>query len=102
MSDAVAEVERARSQETWERFAFLAAHVINISGKVVKRRIKASDLLGTGKTGTKRLTEEEIKKRRKDFIETAKIHKAKFWTKIKDTAIARLTENRDGNRDDMG
>jgi hypothetical protein len=35
-----------REQRTWERFAWLAAHLINISGKRVRRCIKPKELLG--------------------------------------------------------
>ena len=93
MADAVGEREREREKEMWRRFAFLAAEVVNISGKSVRRPIKAKDLVrfeGEEKPGAA-MTKEQIEQRKREAMETAKLHKSKFWEKLKDESVRNLT-----------
>jgi hypothetical protein len=84
-----------REKELWRRFAFLAAEIVNISGKSLPRgrHVKARDFIrldddDKAKKGPS-LAELEIRKRQ--AMETAKLHKSKFWTKIKDESVRDVT-----------
>jgi len=39
------EMHEEQEKREWERFSFLASHVINISGKQSRRTVKPSDLI---------------------------------------------------------
>ena len=93
MADAIGEHERVREKEMWRRFAFLAAETVNISGKSVRRPVRAKDLVrfeddDKAKRGP---TPADIEQRKQQAMETAKLHKSKFWTKLKDTSVQKLT-----------
>jgi hypothetical protein len=94
MADAVYERERAHEKEMWRRFAFLAAETVNISGKSVRRPVRAKDLVRFDDDDKEKggLTPAELEIRKRQAMETAKLHKSKFWTKIKDESVRKLTE----------
>jgi hypothetical protein len=61
-----------------------------MSGKSVRRPVKAKDLISfpdEPKAATPSVSAEEHKRL---SLEIAKTHKAKFWTKIKDSEIEKL------------
>ena len=93
MADAIGERERVREKEMWRRFAFLAAETVNISGKSVRRPVRAKDLVrfDDDDKEKKGLTPADIEQRKRQAMETAKLHKAKFWTKLMDTSVQKLT-----------
>jgi hypothetical protein len=93
MADAVGDREQTREKEMWRRFAFLAAEVVNISGKSVRRPVRAKDLVrfdedDKAKRGS---TPEEIEARKRQAMETARMHKSKFWTKLSDKSVQGVT-----------
>jgi len=93
MADAVGEREFVREKEMWRRFAFLAAETMNISGKSVRRPVRAKDLIrfeddDKVKPGP---TPADIEHRKRQAMETAKLHKSKFWEKLKDESVRKLT-----------
>jgi hypothetical protein len=96
MADAVSERECMREKELWRRFAFLAAEVVNISGKSLPRgkHVKAKDFIRFDDDDKERkgMTPKEIETRKRQAMETAKLHKSKFWTKIKDESVRKVTE----------
>jgi len=78
MAEVYYEKEYRKEKEEWKRFRWLAMHMINISQKMVKRPITEKQLLQF---------KDEIKKydpekRRKEAMETLRLHKQKFWTKL--------------------
>ena len=93
--EATGERERGREKEMWRRFAFLAAETVNISGKSVRRPMKAKDYFkfDDEDKGKKGLTPTEIEVRRRQMAETAKLHKSKFWKLLKDESVRKVTEN---------
>ena len=73
----------------------MAAEVVNISGKSLPRgkHVKAKDFIrfdddDKAKPGP---TKAELEIRKSQAMETAKLHKSKFWTKIKDESVQKLT-----------
>lgn len=94
MADAVGDREQAKEKEEWRRFAFLAAEVVNISGKSLRRGkvVKADDFLRFDDKAKKGLTSEELEARKRQAMETARLHKSKFWTKISDKSVQDVTE----------
>lgn len=48
---------REREDRDWQRAAFVAAHIINVSGKTVKTPVHPEDLLGRKHERRKRLDE---------------------------------------------
>jgi len=79
----------------WRRFAFLAAEVVNISGKSLRKGkvMKAEDFLRfDDDEAREKWTPAKIEARRQRAMETARLHKAKFWTKIKDESVRKVTE----------
>jgi hypothetical protein len=94
MAEAISDRDRAREKEMWRRFAFLAAETVNISGKSVRRPVKAKDLVrfeddNKAKQGP---TPAELEIRKRQAMETAKLHKSKFWAKLSDESVRKLTE----------
>ena len=83
--------EKEKEKEMWRRFAFLAAAIINISGKSIKRDVKAEDLVKFADEQAEQI-EVDWEKRKKEAIETLRLHKAKFWTKFKDESVKRILE----------
>jgi hypothetical protein len=94
MADAIGDRDQMREKEMWRRFAFLAAEIVNISGKSVRRPVRAKDLVrfDDDDKEKKGLTPQELETRKRQAMETAKYHKSKFWTKIKDSSVQKLTE----------
>ena len=92
MAEALGERELAREKESWRRFAFLAAETVNISGKSVRRPVKAKDYLPFDEANKPRhvMTPAELETRRQQAMETAKLHKAKFWEKISEGSIKKI------------
>lgn len=91
MVEATGAVERSREREMWRRFAFLAAEVINISGKSVKHPVRADQLIKFGDEQQKSRRVEDVAERRRQFAETVALHKSKFWTKLKDESVKKVT-----------
>lgn len=94
MVEVMGERERGREREAWRRTAFLAAEIINISGKTVKGHVKPDQLVKF--EDEKPPAPVDIEKRKREAAETLKRHKAKFWTKFKDESVAKLTGDDNG------
>lgn len=84
MANETARIERERDKSEWRRTAWLAAQIINISGKAMPkgRTVRAEDLIkfrdddiAAGKV--------DMEKRRREAEESFRLAKRKFWTKIK-------------------
>ena len=97
MADAIGERERVREKELWRRFAFLAAEIVNISGKTLPRgrHVKPKDLIrfDDDDKAKKGPSPAELELRKHQAMETAKLHKSKFWTKLRDESVQKVTEN---------
>ena len=87
-------IERAREKESWRRFAFLAAEVINISGKSVKHAVRADQLIKFNEGDVKRIADPG--KRRAEMAETVKAQKEKCWALISDASIKKVTGDHNG------
>lgn len=95
MAESWLDIETRREREMWQRFAFLAAHVINISGKTARRTVKPEHLIRLG-DDAKRMSDDDREQRKREAIETLRQHKAKFWTKFKDENVASITGDPNG------
>ena len=98
MVSVIGKKERHAEKEQWRRFAFLAAETVNISGKIVRRPMKAKDYFKFDDEDKvkKGLTPTEIEVRKRQMAETAKLHKSKFWKLIKDSSVRKVTEDSNG------
>lgn len=85
ISKAYAKREQEKEKLEWKRLAWLATEIINISGKSVKHPIRPSQLIKF--KDEERRSRISIKKRRKQAMETLRLHKSKFWTKIKGRSL---------------
>ncbi len=93
IADVHNERENARERAEWDRTAWLAAQIINISGRSVKRNVKAKDLISFPDEPRAEVTPVNIEERRKQALEIVKLHKRKFWTLIKDDSIEKLEQD---------
>lgn len=96
MADVVGDREQVKEKEMWRRFAFLAAEVVNISGKSLPRgkHVKPKDLIRFDDDDKAKPmpTKAELEIRKRQAMETAKLHKSKFWTLLKDESVRDVTE----------
>ena len=93
-TEAMAEVSRERQKDAWRQTAYLCAAVMNSAGKTYKSVIKPEQLMPFDDdqgSGSRRMTAEQKETRRREAAETLAIHKAKFWTKFKDSSVAKIT-----------
>lgn len=90
MVEVRAEREQAEAKDRWRQVAFLAATVMNSAGKTYRRTIKPDELLTFG-DAHKHMTPEERDRRRAEAQETLRLHKAKFWTLVRDESVAKIT-----------
>ncbi len=84
--------QRERTEESaWRREAHFTAALMNMFGKVSKRKIKGTDLYRPRKAvpekNKKQITAEE---RRQQALEGFRLAKSKFWAKIKDESLAAI------------
>lgn len=88
MGRGAVDAETRREKESWRRTAWLAAQLINISGKTLPkgRTVRVSDLIRFEDEG-KRGREIDMERRRREAEETFRQHKQKFWTKIKGASV---------------
>jgi len=78
---------RAQDEKAaWKRTAWLAAQIINISGKYIKRQVKPDDLIQFPDE-VKEKEPFDVEKRRREAEETFRFHKTKAWTKIKGASV---------------
>jgi hypothetical protein len=97
MAEAALGREREREKELWRRFAFLAAEVVNISGKSVRRPVKAKDYVRfDDDKANLPPSPAEREARRLQAMETARLHKAKFWTLLRDESVQGVTGGGNG------
>ena len=82
---------RERERNEWRRLSWLAAQIINISGKSVRTEIRPEQLVS--------FAEEDkpidIEKRRAEAIEGLAEAKKKFWTLIKDQKLDDMKDIKD-------
>jgi len=70
--------ERDRQKESWRQSAFIAAQIINYSGRA-KRKITPEQLV---KFVDEKPEKIDIEKRRREALETLVEHKKRAWMKI--------------------
>lgn len=70
-----------REREAWERDAYFTACLMNATGNY-KRPVKAGDLIRLPKRPAVK-TRVDAETRRQQALETARLHKKKFWRLIK-------------------
>lgn len=93
IADVHNERDNARERAEWDRTAWLAAQIINISGRSVKRNVKAKDLISFPDEPRAEVTPMDIEGLKRQALEIAKFHKSKFWTLIKDRSIEKLEQD---------
>lgn len=81
------EGEEAGAREEWRRTAWLAAQIINISGKYVRSAVKDTDLIQFPETDDERETRIDLEERRRQALEDIRYHKRKAWTLIEGASV---------------
>jgi len=90
MATVYFEKEYDREKQEWKRASFIAATIMNMSGRSLKRNknIRPEDLISFPDE-KQEVNAEELKRL---AVEGLQEHKKKFWTKIKDESLEKIME----------